>query len=191
MTPSTWLPFRNCFQHRALVPSYLVICAGATSLCLRAEGREGRQGKAALPSGALISSFRPRSFLCSLQIPPVVSPQSHSGEGESLSTAWGLPFSYSTATLSPPLPQTAEEMLCGVPGGSLVTACERNARIPGNLSWQPPSCHSPVAVLSYLGRDTRGLAVPVQIQSTLLLAQLQELGGHCHPRCHCRREEKD
>lgn len=79
MIPSTWLPFRNCFQHRALVPSYLVICAGAASLC--AEGREGWQDKAPLPLGALISSFRPCSFVFALWIPPVVSPQPLSGEG--------------------------------------------------------------------------------------------------------------
>lgn len=81
MTPRTWLPFRNFFQHRALVPSYLVIWAGATSLCLCAEGREGWQDKAALPWGALISFFRPR---CSLQIPPMEPPphrRSLSGEG--------------------------------------------------------------------------------------------------------------
>lgn len=68
MIPNICLPFRNCFQHRALVPSYLITCAGATSLC--AEGREGWQDKAPLPLGALISSFRPRSFVFALRIPP-------------------------------------------------------------------------------------------------------------------------
>lgn len=66
-------------QHRALVPFYLVIWAGTTSFC--AEGREGWQDKAPLPLGASVSSFRPLSFVCSLQILPVVPPQPLSGEG--------------------------------------------------------------------------------------------------------------
>lgn len=96
MTASTWLPFKICFQHRALVPSYLVICAGATSLC--AEGKEGWQDKAPLPLGALISSFRPRSFMCALQIPPVMPPQSLSGEGDP------------SALPKPPLSLTAQQL---------------------------------------------------------------------------------
>lgn len=193
MTPHTWLPFRNCFQHRALVPSYLVIWAGAKSLCLCAEGREGWQDKAALPWGALISFFRPRCFPCSLQIPP----WSHlPTEGRFLEKGvpqhcLGPPFLLQHSSfISSCAPNTAEEMLCGVPWASLVTACERNDNIPAHWSWQPPSCRGPVAVFSYL-RGARGLAVPVQIWSTLLLAQLQELGGQCHPRCHWRRGEKD
>lgn len=74
-----------------------------------------------------------------------------------LSTAWGPPFLFSTAALSPPLPQRAEEMLCGVP-----CASERNDNIPAHPSWQPPSCRGPVAVFSYRS-GTCGLAVPVPI----------------------------
>lgn len=66
-------------------------------------------------------------------------------------------FSYSTAALSPPLPQRAEETLCGVP-----CASERNDNIPAHPGWQAPSCRGPVAVLSYLSGPC-GLAVPVQI----------------------------
>lgn len=57
------------------------------------------------------------------------------------------------------------------------------------------SAVAPLAVFSYLlgtrGRVSRWLAGPMQIGSTLLLAQPEELGGHFHPRRHWRREEKD
>lgn len=161
-------------QHRALVPFYLVIWAGATSLC--AEGREGWQDKAPLPLGASISSFRPLSF--------VSATSASFWRRGSLSTARDPPFSYSTVALSPPLPQRAEEMLCGVPCVS-----ERNDNIPEHWSWQPPSCQGPW-LFSPIGVGHAGW-LGLCDRSTLLLAQPQELGGQCHPRCHWRREEKD
>lgn len=105
------------------------------------------------------------------------------------------PSCYSTAALSPPLPQRAEEMLCGVPCASLVAASERNDNIPVHPSWIPAFCilHPasclPMAVLSYLSGTQAGCASADR--SALLLAQLQELGGQCHPRCQWRREQKD
>lgn len=162
MTPSTWLPFRNCFQHRALVPSYLVICAGATSLC--AEGKEGWQAKAPLPLGALISSFRPRSFTCALQIPPVASPLSLSGEGGP-SALPRPPFSLTAQQLYL-LPCPKEQRRCCVESpvprwsqaGGGMTGLQHMQHIRAG-SLRPAR---PLAVLSYRG-GTRGLAVPLQI----------------------------
>lgn len=140
-------------------------------------------------------------FLCSYKIPYMVSAphrRSLSGERSPSALPWAPLSLIAQKLYLLPCPKCSwEDAVQRSPLCLLVnslqeewqhfSALELAASI--SLLW-PPWLFCPIC-LGHVGHVSRWLTVCMQIGSTLLLAQLEELGGHFHPRCHWRREEKD